>query len=192
MQKRPQQNRRKRSGPPATPRLPTAPHLAGHHTTTGEQSHLEGMASRKPAGHRSGGGVPYTYRARTGRRNARRLKPPGRAPGTKPTTAPSAATKNSSTTKEPEEAEEKKSTAGKNSTGRRGQTRGASEQQPSPRHHGRPGRGPHRAPPLPPFLATTARQEQGAAENQGHHGQLLRRLLEAPARRRQVVELQRS
>jgi hypothetical protein len=49
---------------------------------------------------------------------------------------------------------------------------------------------PHTAQPPPLSLATTAGREWKSSRGPSHHGCLLRRLLEAHAHRRQVVELQ--
>jgi hypothetical protein len=185
MQKGPQQNRRKRSGPPATTRLPTASHLAGRHATTGKHSHLEGMASKNQQGIEAKEGCPrpiepgrgdetHVASSRRGELLGRN-RPPQTPPRPGTLAPPRSQRRLRRRNRQPERTNEAR----------------ASSDLP-PRHHGRPGRRPHPAPPLPPSLATTARQERRAAEYPGRHGQLLRRLLEAPTRRQQVVELQKE
>jgi hypothetical protein len=152
VQKGPQTNHRKRSGPLATTRLPTASLLAGHHTTTGEQSHLERHGEQKLRSIEAKEGCPTPIEPERGDER----KPPQpvgeQLLKTNQTTVPSAVTRSPGSADEPEEAEDKKAAAENYCTGRRGQQ----EAQPS-----------SDLPPPPP-ATTTAGQEGGSHTSRRH------------------------
>jgi hypothetical protein len=162
MQKGPQQNRRKRSGPPASTRLPKASNLASHHATAGEPSHLGGhgdqKASKAPK-RRRGALHPLSPDGETNTLP----QAAGESSWEEPTTATSAATRNPSSTKELEEVKKKTTTAGGNSANT-GEEEEGQLGFTAPRHHGRPGRRKTRAAHLHPTSPATTAGQGGKGE----------------------------